>query len=399
MPRTAERLARTCPNCNASGRETFYAVRDIPVHSTLLIDTAEAAITYPRADLELIFCPSCGFISNGLFDPTVHEYSPSCEESQAFSPTFNKFAKSLAQRWVERYGIRDKTIVEIGCGKGDFLMLICEAGDNQGIGIDPSAQPQRIPPEFRERVRFVQELYGSKHASIAADVVLCRHTFEHISDTHQFVSTIRRVIGDRNDVLVLFELPDVVRVLREAAFWDIYYEHCSYFSPGSLARLFRSCGFDIVELQRDYGDQYLLLAARPADRATQPSLAIEDDLDELKRDVADFRARVDETIDGWRSRIHQRTQRGERVVLWGALSKAVSFLTTLGLGRDVVEYVVDISPYRHGKFMPGTGQEIVAPSFLAQYRPHLVIAMNPIYLAEIQRDLDLHRCAAELVAV
>jgi SAM-dependent methyltransferase len=334
-----------------------------------------------------------------LFDPSVHEYSPSCEESQAFSPTFNKFAKALAQRWVERYGIRNKTIVEIGCGKGDFLMLICEAGDNQGIGIDPSAQPQRIPPEFRDSVQFIQELYGSAHASIPADVVLCRHTLEHISSTHEFVSTIRRVIGDRRDVLVLFELPDVVRVLREAAFWDIYYEHCSYFSPGSLARVFRNCGFDVIELQRDYGDQYLLLAARPVDQPTAPALALENDLEELKRDVAEFCSKVAAVIEGWRQKVHQRTRRGERVVLWGALSKAVAFLTTVGLGRDVVEYVVDINTYRHGKFMPGTGQEIVAPSFLAEYQPHLVIAMNPIYRAEIQRDLDLHGCTAELVAV
>jgi SAM-dependent methyltransferase len=399
VPKSTEADAAACQNCGAASTSPFYEVRDIPVHSTLLIDSQQQAVDYPRGDLELGFCRSCGFIANRLFDPTMHEYSPSCEESQAFSPTFNAFARRLAERWVERYGIRNKTIVEIGCGKGDFLMLICEAGNNHGIGIDPSSQPQRIPPEFRERVRFIQELYGQQHAAVEADVVLCRHTLEHISQTREFVQTIRRVIGDRKDVLVLFELPDVVRVLRESAFWDVYYEHCSYFSPGSLARVFRESGFDVVELERDYGDQYLLLAARPADAPTAPRLPLENDLAMLEHDVERFTAKVPAVLEYWRRQVLDRSERGERVMLWGALSKAVSFLTTLGFGRGTIDYVVDINTYRHGKFMPGTGQEIVSPAFLSEYQPELVIAMNPIYLAEIRKDLDQHSRASQLVAV
>jgi SAM-dependent methyltransferase len=376
----------------------FYEGGGIPVHSTVQVRSRQEAIDFARSELRLGHCRSCGFITNMLYDPTVQEYSTNCEESQAFSPTFNAFAKSLAQRWVERYSIRNKTIVEIGCGKGDFLMLICEAGNNRGIGIDPSAQPERIPAEHRGRVRFIQEYYGDQHAGLPADVVLCRHTLEHIGPTQEFLTTIRGVIGDRSDVVVLFELPDAVRVLREGAFWDIYYEHCSYFTPGSLARLFRSCGFEVTELERVYGDQYLLIGARPAACPTTPQLPMEDDLAQTAADVESFRTKVAEVTEHWQSQVLDRTARGERVVLWGALSKAVSFLTTLRLG-DSVEYVVDINTFRQGKFMPGTGQEIVAPAFLAQYRPDLVIAMNPVYLKEIRRDLDALGVGCELVAV
>lgn len=388
----------TCPNCGGRGLSLFFAVDSIPVHSTINLPTPQQAIDYRRGDLKLGFCRACGFVTNTVFDPSVHAYSTQCEESQAFSPTFNAFARSLAQRWVDHYGIRDKTVVEIGCGKGDFLMLISEAGNNRGIGIDPSSQPDRIPPQYRDRVRFIQELYGDQHAGIQADVVLCRHTLEHIAPTKQFLTTIRRVIGNRKDTVVLFELPDVVRVLREAAFWDIYYEHCSYFSPGSLARLFRSTGFEVTELERDYGDQYLLIGARPADGPTPPRLPLEDDQAKLAADVDLFRRKAPAVMEHWRRTVLDRATAGKRVVLWGALSKAVSFLTTLNLGRSI-EYVVDINTYRQGKFMPGTGQEIVSPKFLAEYRPDLVIAMNPMYLAEIRRDLDGLGVGCELVAV
>ena len=101
--------------------EPFYRVNGIPVHSVLLMPTREKALNYPRRDLELGFCPRCGFICNTLFDPEVHEYGTSCEESQGFSATFNGFSRRLAKRWVTEYGLRGKSVLEIGCGKGDFL--------------------------------------------------------------------------------------------------------------------------------------------------------------------------------------------------------------------------------------------------------------------------------------
>ena len=72
---------------------------------------------------------------------------------------------------------------------------------------------------------------------------------------------------------MFFEVPDTDRVLGEGAFWDIYYEHCSYFTPGSMARAFRAAGFAITRLERDYGDQYLLLEADPAEPSAMESTA------------------------------------------------------------------------------------------------------------------------------
>ena len=83
---------------------------------------------------------------------------------------------------------------------------------------------------------------------------------------------------------MLFELPDVRRVLDEVAFWDVYYEHCSYFSAGSLARLFRATGFEVLDLALDYDDQYLLLEARPSAVRRRPArrCRLEDDLEVLR---------------------------------------------------------------------------------------------------------------------
>ena len=116
----------------------------------------------------------------------------------------------------------------------------------------------------RTRLRFIRDFYGPAYADLQADYVCCRHTLEHIGDVADFMRLVRQPIGDRADVAVFFELPDTERVLLEAAFWDIYYEHCSYFTPGSLARLFRRTGFEPRRLWKAYDDQYLMIEARPA---------------------------------------------------------------------------------------------------------------------------------------
>jgi SAM-dependent methyltransferase len=367
--------------------QVFYQVRNIPVHSVLLMPTRERALTYPRRDLRLGFCSRCGFIANTNFDSSVHEYSTSCEETQGFSPTFNAFARNLAQHWTEQYHLQGKCALEIGCGKGEFLVLLVELGLAKGIGIDPAFVPERLNTPVASRLEFIQDLYGEKYTHIQADVICCRHTLEHISPTGSFLSLLRRTISKRMDTLVLFELPDAFRVLQESAFWDIYYEHCSYFTMGSLARLFRRTGFDLLELGLEYDDQYIVIAAKPSGSPTGSSLPGEDDLDTVADEVAKFPARFARTKEQWLTRINGMRADGKKLVVWGGGSKAVSFLTTLALDGQI-DFVVDINPYKHGKFIPGTGHAVKSPETLKQHRPDCVILMNPVYEKEVRAQLQ-----------
>ena len=375
-----------CFSCDEAGLHHFYDVRDIPVHSVLLMPTADEATSYPRGDLSLGFCSKCGFLQNSLFDPSVHEYSTRYEETQGFSPRFNVFLTELAQRLIDRYDIRDKHVLEIGCGKGEFLELICRLGGNRGTGIDPAYVPTRRPGEASVPLEFIQEMYAEKYAHIEADFICHRHTLEHIQPTLEFMRLIRKNLDHRPDTLVFVEVPDVRRVIEEPAFWDIYYEHCSYFSLGSLARLFRRSGFDLLELATDYDDQYLIAVGKPGD-GSGPTLPGEDDLDAMKEAVARFDRVCQETMSRWQTDIARWKSEGKRVVVWGSSSKGVSFLTTLGLTEAEVGCVVDINPHRQGKFMPGSGHEIVGPAAMSSYQPDVVMVMNPIYCDEIAADL------------
>lgn len=397
--------AAICPACGTHGLHVLYKVDRTPVQSNLLMRTREEALALPRGTMRLGLCRVCGFLANLSFRMETQELSAHYEASQGFSGTFHAFARALARRWSDTYQLAGKTALEIGCGKGEFITLLCEAGRCSGIGFDPTLDPARLPAGAAERVRFVPEFYSEAHADLAVDFICCRHTLEHIPDVRRFVTMLRRIVGDRQHIAAGFEVPDTMRVLREGAFWDIYYEHCSYFTAGSLARLFRLCGFELLDLRAEFDRQYLVLEARPVRVGAVPTLPAstsslhEEDPAEVAAACEVFVRACQQSTGRWLDLIDTARTQGRRVAVWGSGSKAVGFLTTLGIDHDTLPFVVDINPHKHGTFLPGGGQEIVAPAKLTSYQPHLVIAMNPIYREEIARDLKALGVNAALVCL
>ena len=390
---TPHMLRRRCPSCDGPAGDVFYEVDGAPVHDVRLhFDRAEA-LASPTGAIRLVTCQRCGFIWNAAFDLGLLDYGVAYESTQAFSPTFNRFHQALAEDLIRRFDLSGKTVLEIGCGQGEFLELLCRLGGNRGVGFDPAYEG----PAERDGLTFVRDYYSEAHAGRSADFVCCKMTLEHIPDAGRFVGAVRRAIGDSRDTVVFFQIPDVKRILAERAFWDIYFEHCCYFSAGSLARLFRASGFEVIDLWRGYDDQYLMIEARPGVGAWA-SLPIEESIADLLTEISTFSHRVEADKNRWRRWLDRTKASGERVVLWGGGSKAVAFLTTLGV-RDDVRFAVDVNPRKTGSFLAGCGQEVVEPSFLSLYGPDLVIVMNPIYRQEITVTLARMSLAPAIVTV
>jgi len=246
-----------------------------------------------------------------------------------------------------------------------------------------------VPADVAGSIDWVKGFFPDDLPDLDADAVICRHTLEHIAPVGDFMREVRRAIGDRRDTVVLFELPGTLHVLRDTWFWDTYFEHCSYFTAGSLARLFRATGFEVLEVRPVYGDQYVVIEARPTDvPAPGEPFALEDDLAAIAAGTQQFAAEYDQVVQRWGARVRQVADQGGRTVIWGSGSKGVAFLAALGEDAGLVAAAVDINPFKHGRFMAGSGHRIVAPKELFDLRPDLVIAMNDAYVEEIRRDLD-----------
>ena len=371
-----------CPVCRAVNSVHLIEMAQVPAHCNLLWPTRADAVAAPRGDIRLAYCSQCGHVFNESFDPALMEYTQDYENSLHFSPRFQQYATSLAARLVERHDLHNKDIVGVGSGKGDFLIMLCELGGNRGVGFDPSYGGEG---EAETAVTFVQDFYSEKYTHYKADFISCRHVLEHIQDPVEFVDIVRRAVNGRQDTVVFFEVPNVLFTLRDLGIWDIIYEHCSYFSPHSLAQVFRQNGFRILNVEPTFNGQFLTIEA--ALDNGNPDLWTTDPVGEqqMTHSVTAFAQNYREKVGAWQERLANMAAVGQRAVVWGAGSKGVAFMNILKMPN--IEYVVDINPRKEGMYVAGTGQEIIPPSFLTERQPDAVIIMNANYKEEIAQTL------------
>jgi SAM-dependent methyltransferase len=386
-----------CPVCRATNTAVLLESQQVPVHCNVLWPTRDEAIRAPRGDIRLGFCEECGHIFNLAFDPQLMEYTQVYENSLHFSPRFQQYAKSQAEHLIEQYDLLDKDVIEIGCGKGEFLNLLCELGNNRGVGFDPSYVPDQ-GEKVSEQVTVIQDFYSERYASYQADLICCRHVLEHIQFPRAFLSTVRRSIGDRFGTIVFFEVPNVMYTLRDLGIWDLIYEHSSYFSTGSLAHLFESCGFEVCHLAEAYDGQYLYIEGLPSKGSPYSFDDFNSDLEQMNSLARTFAEKYRNKVERWQQNLEHIRQTRRRAVVWGGGSKGVTFLNVLKT-QGQIACVVDINPRKHGKFIAGTGQKVVSPEYLRDYQPEVVILMNPIYKSEIRRQVANLGLTPEIVVV
>ncbi len=388
-----------CPVCDSNEVIVFFEILQIPANIAILWSDRDSAVNCSKGDLKLAFCKTCSMVWNVVFDTSLLEYSEDYDNSLHFSKVYEEYARSVATQLINRYQIYDKNIVEIGCGKGDFLIMLCEIGKNTGFGFDSSYVPREINNEVAKRLTFVKDFYSEKYSNYQGDLVCSRYVLEHIENPVEFLKTIRRSIGDKQDAIVYFEVPNVYLILEKMSVWDIIYEHCLYFSPGSLAYIFEMCGFKVNNVKETYGNQFVCIEAAPICDGKNEFLYNRDvDQEKIIKMVEAFKLNSQKKMEIWHSQIQTIEKEKKRTILWGAGAKSVSFLNIFK-NEKAIQYVVDINPNKHGKYIAGTGQKIVPPEFIREFKPDSVLIMNPIYKEEIRLEIKKMIGDVELLVV
>lgn len=388
-----------CTACG-SAMTPFYEVDKTPVNSCIQLASSEEAREFPQGKIVLGFCNNCEFVRNLAFDPKAVEYSSRYEETQGCSPTFDTYQRKLVEDLVQRYELRDKDILEVGCGKGEFLALLCKMGGNRGTGFDPSYDASRGVLDDVANVSIICDLYSRKYHGYKADFVCSKMTLEHIGDVSEFVANTVSAMSEDGKAILYIQVPNAERIFRDCAFEDIYYEHCSYFNLRSLTLLMQRHGLEVLNAYTAYGEQYLAVEARlDQDDDNDPGVPVSDltQSDGMQSFIESYVVRTGKAIELWNTRLVEYSSRGE-TVLWGGGSKAVAFLSAVS-SSGLIKRAVDINPKRRGHFIPPAGIPIVVPEDLCKDPPATVIVMNPIYRDEVRRTLNDYGLSPKVVAL
>jgi 2-polyprenyl-3-methyl-5-hydroxy-6-metoxy-1,4-benzoquinol methylase len=332
----------------------FYQ-ENVPIFQHKVYTSPKEAHMAPVGNVNLLQSKQSGFIFNKSFDAELMNYDSSYHNEQANSEFFQEHLREVLAL-LSDFGIKDKKVVEIGCGKGVFFELMLQ-NDIDCTGFDPTYEGSNP--------NIIKEYFSEKYQNINADVVIMRHTLEHIPKPFSFIHTIAKANNYRGMLFV--EVPTFDWIQEKGAFWDIFYEHCNYFTEDSLKAMFLE-----AQTGKLFGDQYIYLWADLSKlRNTIPELGIE------KRDLAHFSKQF--------QKYELLLKETKSLALWGAGGKGSTFLNLLDKGSTKVKYVVDINPAKQNKFVARTGHPIYSPERLLVEKVDDILVMNENYLDEIRQ--------------
>jgi SAM-dependent methyltransferase len=373
-----------CPACDSTQLSIVLELRDVPTQDGVLWPTAADALASPLGDIRLALCERCSYLWNIEHDPELVSFAR-YDVSLQHSPSFQRFVGELCRRLVERHDLRGRTILEIGCGRGHFLDEICSSGGNVGIGYDPShVAPEGVVLE-NERWHIVPEIYTPQQMRSDVDFVACRHVLDIIADQRGLLELVGRTLEHRPNGVAYFEIPDARHTLENHVYWNLVYEHRTWFVPDSARTLFDAAGLEVTDVSRCWHDEYLGIEAKPS-AGSSPSRPVAPTENGLSAALAAFGQNLESARAAWTDRANGLVSEGRRVAIWGAGARAIGFLALVPAAVSAVAVAVDINPMRQGLYLPRTAIPVVPPTRLLEDPVDLVLISNSTYADEIVKQ-------------
>jgi SAM-dependent methyltransferase len=350
---------------------------------------AESLKNDKGVDLEVCQCSGCGLVQ--LSNPPVPYYREVIRAS-AVSDEMKNFRKKQFGDFVEKYSLQSKKIIEIGCGRGEFLSIMQElAGESFGLEYSEDSVAQCVKNGLKVSTGFVEKTdYKINNGPFNAFFIL--NFLEHLPEPNETLQGIYNNLTD--DGIGLIEVPNFDMILQKKLFSEFIGDHLFYFTRETLRSTLGLNGFEILECKVQWYDYIISAVVRPVRNYAKISEKVKwgketgitrisnETKKKKKTDLSDFqnyRTKIRDDIEKYLSLFQ-----GKKVAIWGASHQALAILSLLNLG-DRIEYVIDSAKFKQGKFTPATHIPIVAPDKLNSEPVDAVIVMAAGYSDEVAR--------------
>ncbi|MBV9599116.1 MAG: class I SAM-dependent methyltransferase [Chloroflexi bacterium] len=395
--RLPQRDTATCRGCGAPLRHVFVDLGMSPLCESFR--TAEQLNTMePFYPLRTYVCEECFLAQLEEYVAPESIFSDDYAYHSSYSSSWLRHARDYVEAMIARLGLDEGSrVIELGSNDGYLLQYFAER-HVPVLGIDPA---HNVAALARQRgVPTLEAFFGESVATelVAsgerADLIVANNVLAQAPHLHDFLEGVRLLLGRCGTLSV--EVPHLLRLITGNQFDTIYHEHFSYFSLLSLERVLASHGlvvFDVEELPTHGGS--LRFFVRHASDSTRPTSGRVFEL--RAREVAAGMTTLD-FYGAFRNQVHETKhqllrclidlkQHGHTVVGYGAPGKANTLLNYCGIRTDLLEYTVDLNPYKQGLFTPGTHIPILHPDAIAETRPSHILILPWNLRDEIMQQL------------
>jgi 2-polyprenyl-3-methyl-5-hydroxy-6-metoxy-1,4-benzoquinol methylase len=377
--------------------EFIDLVNSPPSNSFLSLEELnEPEVFYP---LKLFVCDKCFFVQIDEYKKSEEIFSDKYAYFSSFSSTWLEHARRYVEMVTARLGLNTESFVtEIGSNDG-YLLQYFKEKNIPCLGIEPAKNTAEVARG--KGIEVVTEFFGAELAEQLAkqdkkaNLLLGNNVLAHVPDINDFVKGLKILL--RKDGVITLEFPHLMRLVEENQFDTIYHEHFSYLSFHTVTRIFSEHGlvlFDVEELPT-HGGSLRIYAGHQEDQLKELSPSVEDLYEkESAAGMGDlsyylnFQDKANKVKYELLSFLLAQKREGKKVVAYGAAAKGNTLLNYCGIKKDLIEFVVDASPHKQGKFLPGSHIPVVSEIEIYRNKPDYVLILPWNIREEIMEQLN-----------